>query len=219
VSAGIVKDIVEVPYEIDLRTAAGERMGEGRAPGHHVSDLVRGALGKTWSDIEGEQKNVRAHAGFLFEAALEWAFKRHQTMTRHVETQIRASLEGISGTPDGLNLDDHWLESYKLTWRSERKWLDDATGNFATWFLSEAIYIHMLSATGKYPLIPGVRFFVFWIMGDYSYRAGHGPAVKQYLVTYTDEGVKTAWRTILAEARLRDRNREKVAQIRKRKKR
>lgn len=120
------------------RDASMQEMGTGRPVGRHLSEITRErmiASKGAYNVIEGEAEWLRAQTGFLWEMALEYqikglnyqeameaAWKELHQLTRKVDKQIRLELDGILGTPDGLNQDDRMLEEYKFTWQSANKW-------------------------------------------------------------------------------------------------
>ena len=185
-------------YDFKKYDANFQEMGKGRRSGLHVSGLVKAAVasitGNTPKAIEGEQDGVRAMAGFLWERALEHAFTEYMGAERNsIQKQVHVELEGVQGTPDGLSVKDGVLEEYKCTWRSLRRWNEDPEENFLYWFMQVKAYLQMLKLTK-------VRFFIFWVNGDYTYKPGRGPQVTTQEFEFTKEELEDNWATLMAHA-------------------
>lgn len=197
-------------YDFKQYDASLTPMGRGRKGGIHVSGLVKAALkaitGTEPKAIDGEQPNVRMMMGFLWERALEYAFKEYMGAERKgIKKQVSAELDGVVGTPDGLDVKDGVLEEYKCTWRSIKKWHEDPEANFQYWFMQVKAYLHMLGLTK-------VRFFIFWVNGDYSFSCkvctfekpcerhptGRGPQVTTEEFEFTPEELEDNWAMLLA---------------------
>lgn len=170
--------------------------GKGRSSGMHVSGLVKAAyieqFKKTPGPIEGEQPFVRSTMGFIWERALEFAFKEYMQAERKFVIKGRTvELDGVIGSLDGINVKDGCVEEYKCTWRSMRKWSDDPEAEFWMWLAQVKAYCHMTNHTR-------VRFFIFWVNGDYSYKTGRGPQVTTCEMEFTKEELEDNWRMLLA---------------------
>jgi hypothetical protein len=211
-------DNVWVPLDVrgNMRRADGTPMGQGRAAGVHVSQVIhtaKVAAGENVDDIEGDQPGVRVQEGFLFETVVEYliagapfdeavglAFKRHMCMLRAgVVTQLRLERDAIHGTPDGLDPTVPQLESYKSTRRSLRKArsASDFEENFWTWCMQEMAYAHMAG-------IEQVRWVVWWQAGDYSKGKGTGPCVLEATARFTRDELERNWAGVVQiAARLR----------------
>lgn len=167
-----------------------------RQSGLHVSGLVKAAFKnifkKEFEPIEGEQPFVRTMAGFLWERMLEFAFTEYMQKDRRVlDKQTQLEKDGVHGTPDGINGD--YIEEYKATWRSMRKWGEDPEREFWMWVAQVKAYCYMAGKTKA-------RFFVFWVNGDYSYKTARGPQVTTCELEFTQEELEDNWRTLLAHA-------------------
>jgi hypothetical protein len=206
------------PFDVatNARTADLQRMGEGRPTGLHLSDIIRDmrvAAGKPVEGPEGEQEGVRMQAGFIWETVVElmlagadlysaWelAAKRYMAAVRcDVVKQVQLEKDGIHMTPDGVDFATGAVESYKATWRSERKAdsADEFEDHFGFW----------LNAEASYCLAAGVdtcRFFICWMNGRYSFRQGEGPSWKMYEVVWTEEELLDNWTAILKHKAARE---------------
>lgn len=176
---------------------------KGRRPsGLHVSGLVRAAYknlkGTESKAIEGEQPFVRAAAGFMWERALEYAFTEYMQKDRRIEVDKQGGVSKeipdgrmVTGTPDGVN--GEYIEEYKCTWRSMRKWSEDPEAEFWMWLAQVKAYCFM---TGRCK----ARFFIFWVNGDYSYKTGRGPQVTTCEMEFTEDELVDNWQILLAHA-------------------
>lgn len=219
-------------FQIDFRRADFSAFGTGRDPTHlHLGEIIRAkkaAAGDRIDGIEGEQENLRAQIGFLWEravgmvwqgipwaAALEIVWKEYCSVAQigppergYVESQLRIEHDGIRMTPDGLD-ENGWLESYKFTYRTMRKWEEDAEGEFWSWLEAEAGYVYAINRLRTDPCpegcgcektappLLGCRFFIFWANGDYSRKPGRGPQATYTEVRWTPEELESNWQGIL----------------------
>lgn len=192
------------------RTESGERMGENRAPGLHLSSIVKEMrrAAKLPEGIEGEQDGVRMQLGFCFEhalmlcannpgmsftVALEHSYRRWMVQVWDgVVTQVTGEQDGIHMTPDGLDCNEGILHSYKLTWRSKRKAIskDEFEEHFWPWLVAEKGYAWHWG-------VDTVRFFIGWVNGDYSYKKGGGPSIEVYDCVFTEEELRENWAAVL----------------------
>lgn len=183
--------------------------------GLHQSQIIRAkkrANGDKITGIEGEDPNLRAQWGFLWERAvdlvwvgvpwylaLEIAWKEYLGAAQveipkrgPVETQLRLEKDRILMTPDGLDHGNGLLESYKMTWKSMRKWLEDPEQYFWDWLDGEAGYIHTLREQ-RFPELNTVRFFIFWANGDYTRKPGKGPQATFTDVKFSVDELERNW--------------------------
>src|ERR1700730_3643209 len=97
-------------------------------------------------------------------------------------------LDGIVGTPDGLELTGMAVDETKATWRSSRR---DISTDFWSWMVQVKAYAHMLQLTR-------VSLLVFFVNGNY---ADSGPQGKKFDIEFTDRELDDNWRMITANAR------------------
>lgn len=169
--------------------------GQGRKSGVHVSGLIK-AYFKAQGEPEPKspeswQTDIGRQAGFLWENAMEFAFKEYMAKDRSaVIKQLRTETDGVHGTPDGL--DGDVLEEYKCTWKSLRKWEEDPEANFQYWFMQVKAYLYMLD-------LRKVRFFIFFVNGDYKWDKGLGPRiVRTEEFEFTKEELEDNWLKLMA---------------------
>lgn len=211
------------PFKIKLYDASFLPAGTNRPVGLHQSQIIRAkkaANGDKITGIEGEDPNLRAQWGFLWERAIDlvwqgvpWGIALEIVWREYlkvadlevpkrgpVETQLHLEQDRILMTPDGLDHGNDVLESYKLTWKSMRKWEEDPEGYFWDWLDAEAGYIRTLRLQRSIPL-ECVRFFIFWANGDYSRKVGKGPQATFTDVCFSEEELERNW---LSHLRWRD---------------
>lgn len=180
-------------YDFKTLDANYERTGRGRMSGVHVSGLIKAVLKARGIEMQAPdnwQENVAMQTGFLWENALEWAFKEYMGIERKVKKQLRCEKDGVHGTPDGVNGDV--LEEYKVTWKSLRKWQEDPEEHFDYWFMQVKAYLYMLG-------LNKVRFFIFFVNGDYKWDKGLGPRiVRTTEFTFTDGELADNWAMLMA---------------------
>lgn len=197
------------------KEAAGEKVTgiEGEDP-----DL-RTTIGFLW-----ERAVNMVWQGVPWRDALEIVWKEYCSVAKigppdrgDVETQLRVESDGVLMTPDGLawttvpgtvgsgyRIEPLRTESYKLTWRSLRKWEEDAASaaagippqHFWSWHDAEMGYLRALSKLHQVELRT-CRFFIFWTQGDYSRKPGRGPQATFTDVTYTSDEIEAAWESTL----------------------
>lgn len=194
-------------------------MGEGRSEGLHWSQ-VTGALaemerGRPYKEIKGEQEGVRMALGFILETFIEHAFKVWMSASRRrrVVTQTELSVPTPGGpifmTLDGIDYDSDpdgpVVEEYKATWRSMRKlgstgWSDmqdlsdqdlatvrdGLEAEFWEWLVRIKGYCRAVG-TRK------ARLVVLFVNGDYSWRPGHGPQIRQFDLEFTEQEIQENW--------------------------
>jgi len=210
-------------FDIVLHDASLRPMGTDRAPGMHVSHIVRKmkeAAGEKVTGVEGEQAELRPQIGFLWELALEHVWKEYARVVRPVSHQLNLKLNDVSGTPDGFDDGSGWaelrdedlmgdhltlagirsdvpcIEEYKFTWRSLRKWQEDPRQHFWSWIVQGMAYLKMLSELLGLP-VRRLRYFIFWAGGDYRYGLGHGPQPTVTDIDVTDEEVEENWQSMM----------------------
>lgn len=189
---------------------------------------IRPLLGFLWERAVDAVWN-----GVPISAALEAAWKDYLIVAKldlpdrgEVETQCKLELDGILMTPDGLAISSEALplggpaapgtihrktplriESYKLTWRSMKKWREDAASAaageplefFSHWMIAEAGYLHAFNQINGWAL-DTVRFFICWTQGDYSRKPGGGCQMSVTDVTFTPEELQANWDKVLMQA-------------------
>lgn len=193
------RGMIMVP-ELQLRTANLELMGVGRRTDkRHVSQVLREMkkqAGEKVTGIEGETEGYRPQLGFLFETALELAWKKYWFVELdEINWQMSLDYGDLLGTPDGLDTRNHRLISVKLTWKSARKWEEDFQTHFRWWMAQEMAYAKMMFGQGLVdePIYESM-FIVGFTMGDYKgpWRLG----VYTDIITFTEAEIEDNWQAL-----------------------
>ena len=166
----------EFPKDLSLLT--------NRSKGLHVSQIY-GDLEDILFSPRKTNNKLWATVGFIWEILLELAFKEALGV-RPGELE----LDGIIGSPDGINWEGGYIEEYKLTWSSAKKPIESKW----KWMTQVMAYCKMAGLTV-------VRFRVFYINGDYSFE---GPIYKSAFITFTQEEIDTNWQMLVNHAKAKE---------------
>lgn len=203
VELGPLDSIMDVMVDAD-----GNPMGHGRPKGLHLGTIikaireVRGGkpFPKDWQD------GATMYAGFLWEHALQLAFKALQLVRPYSLTQLRLERDGIHGTLDGVDFTDDEnvvLEEFKLTWRSQQTLAAPGLGlsesfaaSFPDWLIQVQGYLAMLSFYLDKP-VTSVRFYIFFTLGSYSKQEKPGPRIRVVELRFSEQEIAENWQMIL----------------------
>ena len=157
--------------------------GPPRSGGLHLTDITRDMyLTILHGRDNSTDNNLWAEPGYLWEELLEWAYAK-----RNPHRIGEITLDGITGSPDGMDWENWVLYEDKFTWRSTKKEpMDDER-----WMMQVKGYCKMLG-TCK------VKMRVFYCMGDYR---GSGPQYKVYELYFTQREVDEHWEGIVNHAK------------------
>lgn len=204
-----------------IDTLGMRRTGEDRSGGLHLSEIIKSIM----QDLEPKRYGVRGQAqvidhttelrfesGFTFEEMMEHAFAaRRVDVIRPGEVE----LDGISGSPDGLNMSavpEPRVVETKFTWKSMRgtPWpCEDHKAPMAfcsacgpqewdtkhiAWLMQMKGYCHMLNITGA-------ELWALFVNGDYQ-PAG-SPVLRAWVFEWTREELAEQWAYFLQHARER----------------
>jgi len=188
--------IVERLIELDPLVLSGRR-GDRSTGKVHISEILR------WVDNRvihrGQRKpyedlspNERKRMGNYVSVGYAWEDLLAQSLApvfggEYVRTG-EIELDGIVGTPDGLELTGLAIDETKATWRSSRRSIET---DFWSWFVQVKAYCWMMK-------LNRVSLRVFFVNGNY---ADSGPQVKCFDIDFTDRELEDNWRMILANAR------------------
>jgi hypothetical protein len=191
--------------------ADGNPMGHGRPEGLHLGTIIKAIRnlrgGKPFP--AGWQDGTTMYAGFLWEWAMEYAFRILGLLRPNTVRQLRLIRDGIHGTLDGVDFetDEPVLEEYKLTWRSQRIFAEEGLGlsasvvkNCPDWLIQIQGYLAMLSTYLERP-VTSARLFVFFVMGSYDKGAPAGPRIRVVELRFSEEEIAENWRMIVNVAR------------------
>lgn len=190
-------NVRDVDIELQLLNAAGQPMGLGRSAGDHLSQIIK-FIGFEQGERWGNQPTfgdpgLTLAFGFMFESAFDSIFSRYMQYQRQVEQQGEICSDGIYMTPDGFNVADGYVEEYKATWRSMKKWNVDFADHFWHWLIQVQGYCHGLG-TNK------ARIIAFFTQGSYKFGdpVEGGPRIRMREFEFTDAELKGNWQRVLA---------------------
>lgn len=214
------KDLGRWNSDANARREDLTRIGEGRAPGLHLSEVIqalRQKQGLPSGGVPGEPEWLAAQDGFLFEHAMEYhragvsigeamelSFKRYMLACRaDVVKQLTTQRAGILMSPDGYDPTTYTLESYKRTKKSMRKAADGASfqEHFWPWIMQEGCYQLALQDEGY--RVDRILWIVYWVNGNYSRKPwpeGIGQEVRMYEAKLMPNELASIWSTVSAAA-------------------
>lgn len=166
------------------------RQRHQRSGGVHLSEVVRD-LEETlypgrYAGTSGWNLNAAAQVGVFWEVVLSWAYRE-----MFANDIGEVELDGIIGTPDGVDGDDEglYIEEYKCTWKSSKNNPID-------------IFHYRLQGLGYCRMLELDRiiFRILHLMGDY---AGSGPVYNVWDIRWSREEIEENWESLLNHARYR----------------
>jgi hypothetical protein len=184
-----------------------------RKPGLHVSDIIRDLVDTLEGHNRGKDETVpddvkaKWEMGFALEAALEEGYKRDATACDLGARPGEIEYEGVWGSPDGVAViigedpdgshyaKDYILEEIKCTWMSSRK---TRPHDIMRYRMQVLAYCKMLSEKYGMP-VRTVRFWCFYINGDYTYPLK--PQALRYTYRVTTQQVEENWAMLSAHRR------------------
>jgi len=161
-----------------------------RSSGLHVTDIIADIekeIGKVYSD--GWDRDSLFEIGFIWEELLSLAFA-----SRHAVRPPEMELDGISLSPDGLDITDWVVEEYKCTFKGVKHTPD----TIWRWVTQAKAYVKAVGRhpeTGEYPR---VKWRVLHLNGDW---AGSGPLYKVYLAKFSEQEIEECWEMLLNHAK------------------
>jgi hypothetical protein len=163
----------------------------------HVSEVIR------WVDNRvihrGQRKpyedlspNERKRMGNYVSVGYAWEDLLAQSLApvfggEYVRTG-EIELDGIVGTPDGLELTGLAIDETKATWKSSRRSIET---DYWAWWVQIKAYCFMLK-------VNKATLRTFFINGDYRES---GPQIKMWEVEFSDRELLDNWALITANAR------------------
>lgn len=175
-------DLIDEQYQ-PFKDETNRTRGEGVV---HLTDIIRALDQRDYSGVKWNM-DVTADCGFIFERALEQAYKSKLGI-RVNEIEV----DGVIGSPDGIGEDPQGKvgfvdEEYKLTWKScnspiENNWYYMTQFKGYCWMLGTCVTVAR----------------VLYVVGDYK---GSGPVYKVYRIEYTGKEIKKNWEYLMAHVR------------------
>lgn len=179
--------------------ASGEGQPTPRSSGVHVSDIIRDIdntllnVGKRqkYDELTPQEKlRMGAHTsmGWAWEEVVRDALRRIRPVLPGVVPAGELTLDGIHGTPDGVNEPEWAVEEFKATWRSSNRPLDP---DFWSWLVQIKAYCRMLQTKQAY-------LSIFWVCGDYRES---GPFTQRLHLNFNDLEIKDNWEMLRNHAK------------------
>lgn len=189
--------------EVSVTEAGVVQTNHARA-GVHLSDVIRYmtlALGKYAEKDLAEEDFHRFKVGFSWEAGVLGTGILMDTLAHHEHTipALKAELDGIRMTSDGVDLACGRVVECKATWYSVAKSIEDPVFGHYHW--QGKAYCRAFE-------VPKCLFVFAYMMGDY--RENRRPMFKAWEVEYDAPELEQNWGMILRnrDAMLRDREKK-----------
>ena len=121
--------------------------------------------------------------GHLWEDVFSHAFAHHQMIpSRNVVEQESLALDGISLTPDAMDIRNWVLEEYKCTWRSSAR-IANLQEDFWAWFVQIKAYCYALKCRKA-------RLFVLFVNNDW---APPKPKPRRFDMEFSERELEMNW--------------------------
>jgi hypothetical protein len=206
-----IEDPVFDSIESVMLDAEGNPMGFGRPTDCiHVSSLVKRirALRSKAGAPEGWQEGTVGYVGFLWENALEEAFRALGLDLGAVEKQVRLQRGKLCGTLDAIDWGQLVPELWesKATYQTQRKVTPTPeedlktllARNFDEWLIQIKAYLYLMREI--VPHANTCRLFVLFLRGDYAKDLPAGPRVRAFRLTFTDQEINENWAMLVRMA-------------------
>jgi hypothetical protein len=188
----------EGKLQLELLDAEGRRMGEGRAEGMHLSDVLQYMRRCSGQDLSGG--NIRfAMFGFIWEQIIEEGFESYVRRQRRETVRPEPmQVDGIWMSPDSIDSADETLEEFKATWKSLGRLTKHYGGVQAGLEEHFWYYLVQIMAYCKAWGTLKARLIVCFINGDYSFKEPlGGPQIVCLEMTFTQQELDDNWRSVL----------------------
>lgn len=158
-----------------------------RSSGLHLSQIYRDIENTIVPRDEMDPVVLSTYGagGFFWERVFEQAFASsiaHGGIIRPGEWEA----DGITGSPDYINIDKWWVIECKATWRSSRK-LDQIEKYFWVWLVQIKGYCRLVGSQDAV-------LYVFFVNGDYK---GSGPVVRVIHFHFSQHELQENWRMVV----------------------
>ena len=155
--------------------------GPPRSPGLHVTKIIKAMEEEVFHKKYANWENAM-YIGFIWEELLSLAFREYLG-----KRPDELELDGIAGSPDGIDFENWILEEYKCTWRSAK------TPPWEIWK-----YMTQVKAYCKMLDTRVVKMRILYLNGYYD---GKGPVYKCYLISFTQLEIEENWIMLVNYAR------------------
>lgn len=157
-------------------------------------DLEQAAIRQRESDMTEDELAWYAAGGWLWERVFSRAYA--DSMTDGIDPDLvrpdEWTLDGITGSPDGIRLSSWRVVELKCRWMSANK-LDQLEKHFFWELVQVKGYCKMTGATEA-------ELWVFFVNGDYRPPR---PLVRGLLLEFTEREIEESWDMIKAHAHRR----------------
>ncbi len=191
--------ITTFPGQFDIRQK-DRQSGNQRTAGIHLSGILKPiCLANGWIPEEtvplGELIFTTPHtqAGSiptLVKLAVGFAWEGW--IKEHIPNMIyqpgEFELDGVLGTPDGIELSPLVLHEFKATWKSKRKKIEEQW----MWIYQTLGYARLLEEAFGEPCNTAY-LHVLWMNGMYTYKPDDGPCYQKFRFDYAPGEVRAFW--------------------------
>jgi hypothetical protein len=197
-------------FPLDLRDAAGKRMGEGRSAGMHVGEVVAYicdvGLGLKFKASDDGTTQAYQLQGFLFEKLMTQTLidyaKEGWYSALEVLWQKELEWEKLFGTPDGIVVDDpRRIISIKWTTKGMVKTLESFETQALRWVMMDQAYLYMASQFFGVPFTTAE-----YLVSFAAEKPQRWP--RKVMVEFTGDELVQNWRTIQRAAESLRRRKE-----------
>lgn len=184
--------VTEIPWVLnpdDYNEAAGER-----SPTLHLSTIIAEldhARGNTYGETDDATRNVYFSMGFIWETLVANVFP-DVAIRRSAGTLFRPGelrLDGVTMSPDAVDIEDFAIEEYKATWLSSNNEIDGP--KFWRWLVQMKCYCKAVGTRTA-------RLRVMFVVGNWR---GSGPQVKAWQFTFEQREIDETWQMCINHAR------------------
>lgn len=178
--------------------------GGQRTEGTHISEIIRDIQNKVthkgkrkpFAELSNEERKRMGNytsMGWAFERIIEAALREVWLgyLGRDAEKFSKVGelhLDGLTGTPDGIDLPDWSIVEFKATWRSSRRPIES---DFVSWLWQIKAYCKMATTRTA-------QLYVFFVNGDYRES---GPQLKAFALSFTAQEIEDNWTMLRTHAR------------------
>lgn len=191
-------EIIEIPFDYSLLSLSEEDEFRTRSPGLHLTDitksmLIEARLSKWKNDPDPVKRQMQFEKGFLWERIIQLCLKTQ--MDKDIKTSNGGlyrpgeyKTDGVIGTPDAINLQEHCLEEWKATAISTKNLTkDNLFYEKPEWKWAAAWHIEHFGLDSV--------IFRIWHHRDFD------PTVKQYKASFTPAELRDNKEKLLNYAR------------------
>lgn len=188
--------ITDLQFDLNLIQGSKPITGDGkRSPGLHLTQIIHSledSLGLRENTANDEQLATYGAMGFVWERIIEQGIALACQSERYVRP-AEVVMDGITGSPDILDLKENIVIDTKCLFKSSNK-LDDIARNFWGWTVQLKGYCHMVGWNVA-------ELWVIPICGNWRPPMIGHPIRKR--LTFTPVELKDNWSMLLQHAKER----------------